>query len=133
MGRGFKGRNGEEYFLTYEENWVIYSLLKQLVRRPVDFDKATALECKGWAAVLRKNTGRMRLLELQGAEFGVLDKADIAALFSTGVYAEWAKGRITTSEITGAPVEPLSDSWKESILEFADFLDSSGGLVSLRP
>lgn len=51
MGRGLRGKNGKEYALTYGENWVISSLLRQLLGKDVNFGAASEHECKEWAAL----------------------------------------------------------------------------------
>jgi hypothetical protein len=131
MGLTLVGRNGNEYPLTYRENFVIGSLLSLLLNKKVDFSDASDAECKEWASALRKNLDRMRLLyparKFAGA-FGLIEGMDTKRLFSTGLYASWSK-RISNSQLERAVVKPADEFWRESITEFADFLDSCGGLI----
>jgi len=133
LGRGLKGKNDSEYSLTYREQWIILSLLKQLLGKDVNFDHASEGECKEWSAALRNNIGKMRLLTIQGRRFGMLEGTDIQELFSRGFYADGGGSRIKPSEIKGAPIEPLNEYWRDSVLEFAEFLESCGGLAPLEP
>src|SRR2546428_13482531 len=119
--------------MTYGEQWVILSLLKQILERDVNFDHASEGECKEWSAALRNKIGKMRLLTIQGIRFGLLEGTDKKELFSTGFYADWGRSRIKPSEFKGAPIDPLDDYWRESMLEFTEFLVSCGGLVPLEP
>jgi hypothetical protein len=131
MGLTLMGKNGKEYALTYRENFVIGSLLTLLLNKKVDFGDASDSECKDWASALRKNLDRMRLLypapKFAGA-FGLIEGMDRKRLFSTGLYSSWSS-RITSSQLEKAVVKPADEFWRESITEFADFLDSCGGLV----
>jgi len=47
---------------------------------------------------------------------------------SIGLYAGWSK-RISSSQLEKAEVRHANQYWRESITEFARFLDSCGGLV----
>jgi len=73
----------------------------------------------------------MRLLyparKFAGA-FGLIEGMDTKRLFSTGLYAS-CSNRITSSQLERAVVKPVDKFWMENITEFADFLDSCGGLL----
>ncbi|MDA4131927.1 MAG: hypothetical protein OK454_02200 [Thaumarchaeota archaeon] len=125
------GKNGKEYTLTYRENFVIGSLLTLLLNKKVDFSDASDGECKEWASALRKNLDRIRLLypaRKFGGAFGLLEGMDRKRLFSIGLYASWSN-QISNSQLEKAVVKQADESWREYITEFADFLDSCGGLV----
>jgi hypothetical protein len=131
MGLALMGKNGEEYSLTYGENFVIGSLLTLLLNKNVDFSDASDIECKEWASALRKNLARMRFLypgDKSTGAFPLIDGMDKKRLFSTGLYAGWSK-RISSSQLEKAEVRHANQYWRESITEFARFLDLCGGLV----
>jgi hypothetical protein len=46
MGRGLQGKNGEEYSLTYGENYLMITMLKLLSGKDVNLDNATAEHCR---------------------------------------------------------------------------------------
>jgi len=46
MGLTLVGRNGNEFSLTYRENFVIGSLLSLLLNKKLDFSDASDAECK---------------------------------------------------------------------------------------
>jgi len=132
MGLTLLGKNGKEHSLTYRENLVIGSFLTLLLNKKVDFSDASGADCKEWASALRKNLDRMRLLypgHKSAGAFALIEGMDRVRLFSTGLYASWSN-RISSSQIERAEVKPADEFWRGSIIEFADFLDSCGGLVA---
>ncbi len=129
MGRGVKGKNGEEFEMTYGAQWVFLNLLKLLLGKDVDFDVTVSeAECKEWAAVLRSNIERMRLLTIEGTKFAMLEGMDVHELFSKGAYSDWGRQKANRlNMVKEAPVEPLNEFWRDYFLEFIDFLESCGG------
>ncbi|MDA4113663.1 MAG: hypothetical protein OK474_06430 [Thaumarchaeota archaeon] len=131
------GKNGREYSLTYGENYVIGSLLTLLLKDGIDFGNASEDECKWWASALKGNIDRMRFLDVEDefglkGTFGLIEGMDIPQLFSTGLYADRGR-RISRSNLEKAVPQPPNEYWRDSIGEFADFLDSCSGLVQLSP
>jgi hypothetical protein len=79
------GNNGKEYSLTYAEEWALTSLIGQLTGRTASFDNAPDYACKEWAALLRDNVGKTKMLTIRGQRFMVAQGADIKKLFSRGL------------------------------------------------
>lgn len=133
MGLILMGKNSKEYSMTYRENFVIGSLLTLLLNKEVDFSNASEAECKEWGFALKKNLDRVRILyppdKVAGA-FGLIEGMDRKGLFSTGLYASWSN-KISSSQLEKAMVKPADQFWMESITDFAEFLDSCGGLLPL--
>ena len=137
MGLGLVGKNGSEYHLTYGENYVNGSLLTLLLRERVDFSNASEEGCKKWASALRRNIGRMRFLDVKDESrlkgtYGLIQGMDILQLLSTELYASRGR-RISRLDLEKATLKPPNEFWSDSIAEFADFLDSCGGLVPFSP
>jgi hypothetical protein len=137
LGLGLVGKNGSAYSLTYGENSVIGDLLTLLLKNRIDFGNASEEECKRWASALKGNIDRMRFLNVEDEfglkwTFGLIEGIDILQLFSTGLYANLGR-RISRSNLEKAVSQPPNEFWRDSIGEFADFLDSCGGLVPFSP
>jgi hypothetical protein len=133
MGHAFGGQNGTEFSLPYNDIAVIFSILDQYLGEKTDVianPYVPERECKKWASLLRNNVDRMRLVFIRGTKYGYIEGTDLRHLLKEGYYA-WLK--FTPSEIEKAVSEPLNDYWIETITEFADFLDSCGGLVPPKP
>jgi hypothetical protein len=64
--------------------------------------------------------------------FGLIEGMDILQLFSTGLYANLGH-RIGRSNLEKAIPQPPNEDWRDSIEEFAGFLDSCGGLAPFSP
>jgi hypothetical protein len=137
LGLSLVGKNGSEYNLTYGANNVIGNLLTLLLNKGIDFGDASEEECKRWASALRANIDRMRFLNVKDEfgvkwTFGLIEGMDLLQLFATGLYADRGR-RISRSNLEKAVPEPANETWRDSIGELADFLDSSGGLVHFSP
>jgi hypothetical protein len=137
LGLGLVGKNGSKYSLTYGENYVIGSLLTLLLKDGIDFGNASEEECKRWASALKGNIDRMRFLDVEDkfglkGTFGLFEGMDVFQLFSTGLYANRGP-KISRSNLEKAVPQLVNEYWRDSIGEFADFLDSCGGLVPFSP
>ena len=137
MGLVLLGKDGSEYSLTYGENSVIGDLLTLLLKNGIDFGKASEEECKQWTSALKGNIDRMRFLDVKDESglkrtFGLIEGMDILQLFSTGLYANLGR-KISHSNLEKAVPQPPNEYWRDSIGEFADYLDSCGGLVPFSP
>jgi hypothetical protein len=64
--------------------------------------------------------------------YGLIEGMDVLPLFSTGLYANRGR-KISRSNLEKAVPKPPNEFWRDSIDEFADFLDSCGGLVPFSP
>jgi hypothetical protein len=137
LGLVLLGKNGSEYSLTYGENYVIGSLLTLLLKDGIDFGNASEETCTQWASALKGNIDRMRFLEVKDkfglkGTYGLIEDMDVFQLFSTGLYANRGH-KINRSNLEKVVPQLPNEYWRDSIGEFADFLDSCGGLVSFSP
>ena len=103
------------------------SVLIQLTGKDVNLDAASDRECRQWASLLGENIKRMRMIRSKDHEFAVLEGLNLQELFSDGQYSSW-KGLIDPSDRNKAP-EPLNEYWRDSIHDFANFLELCTGLV----
>lgn len=125
MGFDFRGKNGNRINLGYSHANALSAVLSEILRRPIEIGIAPEAECKAWAAALRENIGRLRFIKTRRASFLVIQGANIKRMFSEGPY----KHDVIDFEPSWEAAEALDEDWRDLVLEFASFLDSSGGIV----
>jgi hypothetical protein len=128
----YVGKNGNDYEMDRALDDVVHRLLGRLTGEAVKLVPSSGQQCRRWAALLRNNHEKIRLLryKMGGTEliFEIVDGEDAHQLFTQGRYKRHGKW-IDIYRLELTPTEPLDEYRKTDFLEFSDFLDSCGGLV----
>lgn len=99
-------------------------------KEPEFMQHATEQQCKTWAALLRENLSRVKLIKgvnKRGRKYAflVVQGADIRHEFSNGHYKHDAIDFVPSWEMAN----DLDDEWKMIMNGFVEFLESCGGIL----
>jgi hypothetical protein len=132
LGITFKGKNGTQKFLSPGQGMAFEAVLSELLGRTVSLEVSPESECKIWASTLRNNLTRIRLLKDDSEETGyealVIEGSNLEHVASTHYYS--TNLNLAVSQKTARP-KPLDEEWKYVISDFAEFLDTCGGIVEV--
>jgi hypothetical protein len=101
-------------------------------KEPEFMQPATEQQCKVWAALLKENLSRVKLIKgvnKRGRKYGflVVQGADIEREFSNGHYKHDAIDFVPSWEMAN----DLDGEWRLIVSSFIEFLDTCGGIVKV--